>query len=646
MKCSTSVIKQINGSPGRQFDKCDLEKPCHQNQHQHQQCAKFALEMQAELTRLLQSLDGSQYGQYKQLLGRQFNFEQFTLQFDRIQADAFAPPSRIRIRIPQTQAQFPGECYSTRVRAVATAHFLSRVVHDTLSELQGSSKDTSSGSGGGRGGWGSAKGGVLSIDCPGQEVIERTSVTISGSTVEVRLTASLPAAGRTILGTVAQRMLLGVLPQLVRQALVHASIDARALQGLITCVEDQECLRAQLAESGLVAFVGDGAVLPRSSGVNSLPLSGAGVVAFRSPQSLQRTFTLRSGRQVTGMGVPHGVTLICGGGFNGKSTLLQALELGVYNHVPGDGRELVVTDAAAAKIKAEEGRHVSGTDIRPFINHLPFAKDTARFSTSDASGSTSMAASIQEALEAGATAMLFDEDTCATNFLIRDGRMQRLVAQRREPITPLVSRIRELWSAHRVSCVLVVGGCGDYLDVADTVIDMCEYSPADATERARAIAAEMPVSIEPPSTSYGAVPSRTIVVAAELGRSSKPPKVLSRSSIALFPWDSSAGKTEGGSEAESYAAPTSEQGMQPVLDLSALDQLVSSSQTRSIARIVHALAQTGAKRKTMRDWLDSVDDQSLDGLCAALGCTGDLARPRRLEVAQAINRLRYARMDS
>ncbi|KAJ2717275.1 hypothetical protein H4R19_000027 [Coemansia spiralis] len=585
---------------------------------------------QPELASLLQSLDDKQYGQYKLLAGRRFDFGRFTLAFDKIQADAFALPSRIRVFVDQGTAQIPSAFYSSGVRAVSSAHFLSQHIHQTLLQLQADQP------GHGRAaGWQAAKGGALAIDFPGQEVLERTSALVSAAGVEVRLTASLPAAGRTILGDRAQRMLLDVLPRMVDQALLFSSIDGREMQSFIECVEDQEHLRAQLAPNNLVAFIGDGSVLPRASGISNLPLAAESTVRFKSPESLRVSFNLPNRGKVAGMGVPQGVTLVCGGGFHGKSTLLQAIERGVYNHVPGDGRELVVTDATATKVKAEEGRSVCQTNISPFISNLPFGKDTDSFSTADASGSTSMAASIQEAIEVGASALLFDEDTCATNFLIRDRRMQQLVPQDCEPITPLVSRVRELWTAKRVSSILVIGGCGDYLDVADTVVGMHRYEPANVTSKARAIASDMPVSIAKPIVPHGPVRPRTVAVPRALA-SHKPPKAKTRWTISLFL------PASRDLQAADSAGVEEEPEDLPELDLSALDQLVSASQTRSIARIIHAAA-LDARRRTMCELLADADAKTLDGLSSGGGVVGDLARPRGIEVALAINRLRCLR---
>ncbi|KAJ2078038.1 hypothetical protein H4R24_004753 [Coemansia sp. RSA 988] len=609
------------------------------------------IKVQPELYSLLESMDGKQYGRYKQLAGRRFDFGGFTLFFDSVQSDAYAPPSRMRVCIRQSTAGFPETYYASKHRSIASAHYLTQSVHRALTRVQMGQVER-----GGSEGWHSAKGGVIAIDFPGQEVLERTSVTISDNGIEARLVAGLPATGRTIMGAAAQRMLLEALPRVVQQSLLRSSIDTQEMLALVRSIEDQEHMRTQLSMKNMVAFIGNGSVLPRSSGVSSLPLTAPSTVRFQSPKSMETTFELPNQGKVEGMGISQGVTLICGGGFNGKSTLLQAIELGVYNHVSGDGRELVITEPTATKIKAEEGRSVCSTDIRPFINNLPLGKDTRCFSTADASGSTSMAASIQEAIEAGASTLLFDEDTCATNFLVRDGRMQQLVAQGSEPITPLISRVRELWETKGVSSILVIGGCGDYLDVADAVICMHEYRPLDITARARDIAQRMPVTIERPLTKYGVVPERIVSVPRELV-THKPPRAKTRRAISLFPSTSSGSSpgpamSSGGlgslaSTAVDNSSPpgvVDEPGMLPELDLSALDQLVSTSQTRSIAQIIHSAA-LDQHRRTIRELIEDANSKTLDELHAGRDMAGNLARPRMIEVALAINRLRYAQMQ-
>ena len=191
---------------------------------------------------------------------------------------------------------------------------------------------------------------------------------------------------------------------------------------------------------------------------------------------------------------PRVLTLIVGGGYHGKSTLLQAIERGVYNHIYGDGREWVVTDPTAVKIRAEDGRRIENVDISSFIHNPPLNKNTEEFSTENASGSTSQAANIVEAVEAGTQLILFDEDTSATNFMIRDERMQRLVSNEKEPITPFIDRVRELYEDHNISTIMVMGGSGDYFEVADTVIMMDNYLPEDVTMDAKKIKEELPIN--------------------------------------------------------------------------------------------------------------------------------------------------------
>ena len=157
------------------------------------------------------------------------------------------------------------------------------------------------------------------------------------------------------------------------------------------------------------------------------------------------------------------------------------MELGIYSHIPGDGREYVATDPKAVKIRAEDGRFVEKVNISPFIKSLPLLRDTLRFSTDNASGSTSQAANIMEALEMGARVLLIDEDTSATNFMIRDRRMQELVQKAHEPITPFIDKVRQLYQDQRVSTILVMGGSGDYFEAADTVIWMNNYRPFAVT---------------------------------------------------------------------------------------------------------------------------------------------------------------------
>jgi predicted ABC-class ATPase len=494
-------------------------------------------------------------------------------------------------------------------RSVALASFLACAFADAAGRV--------------RGGRGSGKSGIVEIDRPGQEVLERTAVLVSERFVEARFVAGLPAAGRRILGREAEAMLLGDLPEIVRGSLFYASNDPAAIERAVLANEDADFLRAALDSMGLVAFVADDSVLPRRSGVDDRPLAG-GAIPFESPPSLRASIDLPNAGRVTGMGIPRGVTLVVGGGFHGKSTLLAAIERGVYNHIPGDGRELVVTDPAAMKIRAEDGRRVEGVDISSFIGGLPFGARTDFFSSDNASGSTSQAANIIEALEAGARVLLIDEDTAATNFMIRDQRMRELVVDENEPITPFVDKVRILYEEKGVSTVLVAGGSGDYFDVADTVIWMNAYVPIDATAEAKAIAARYLGERKSEDRGrFGDVAARVPL-----------PESI----------DPSRGRREVSIRVHSRHAV---QFGEETLDLSAVSQIVDASQTRAIAEAIrHARGKWMDGQRSIKEILDAVEsDVARSGLdVLSRYPVGDLAALRSLELAAALNRLRSLRV--
>ncbi len=421
------------------------------------------------LRSLLHRLDGRGYGGYKELLHQEFHFPGFHLRFLRVQPDPFAPPSVVQLRMDQQVAKYPPALMELPVQRTALRDFLQRRFWQALRPYP-----------------------ELSIDPPGNEILDRTGCLINSDEVVVRLTVQLPASGRRIRGYQAATLLCEQLPAVVMEVLPYDRQPLDRLQKHLEVAIDAETIRSRLAEMGLVAFIANGSILPRESGISENPMPSPPAVPFQSPPELECEFEVPHHGRIRGMGIPEGVTLIVGGGFHGKSTLLRALERGVYLHIPGDGREFVVTNPTAVKIRAEDGRCVHNVNISPFIAHLPMKIDTAHFSTENASGSTSQAANIIEALEAGAEVLLIDEDTSATNFMIRDARMQALIAKDREPITPFIDRVRQLYEEHGVSTILVMGGSGDYFDVADTVIAMVEYRPLNVTEQAKTVAQQYP----------------------------------------------------------------------------------------------------------------------------------------------------------
>ncbi|HSH46042.1 MAG TPA: ABC-ATPase domain-containing protein, partial [Longimicrobiales bacterium] len=431
-----------------------------------------------DLDRSLRELDGKGYPAYKKVKGA-YQGPGLTLHIDHVQGDPFAEPSRLRAVLEPDDAGLPEWAYATPDRRRATADYINRHLSLALQEASGAA--------------GSGKSGELRVLRPAQEVLGRTALQVSDrGGVEARFRAGFPAKGRRILGDAAADLLTSSLIRALEASLFARALDQQALRQHVETVEDAVALRGQLAARGLVAFVADEARLPRRSGVDDRPLEGHAVVPFRAPAPLRVTLETPNAGSVTGMGVPEGVTLIVGGGYHGKSTLLRALERGVYDHIPGDGRERVVARADAVKVRAEDGRRVAGTDISNFIGALPGGGDTTRFETLNASGSTSQAAAIVEALEVGTSCLLLDEDTSATNFMIRDARMQALIAAEHEPITPFIDRASQLHRDLGVSTVVVEGGSGDYFDIADTVVAMRSYVPDEVTQRAREVAREQP----------------------------------------------------------------------------------------------------------------------------------------------------------
>ncbi len=551
-----------------------------------------------ELERMLLRIDGRGYRAYKDLQGGRFRFGDFELVVDHVQGDPFAAPSRVRALVPWKVAGLPETVLVTGPRRRATRDFLARAFRGAARPVR-----------------------ELSIDAGGQTVLDRSACLLTDAGVELRFFVDLPGAGRRILGRRAVEILVEHLPGIVARACRADRLDLEALERHCAVVEDQVALRAALGEVGLAAFVADGALLPRRSGVDDRPLADG--VAFEAPENLRVELEAPNAGTVSGMGIPRGITLIVGGGFHGKSTLLRAIQDGVWDHVPGDGREGVVTDPTAVKIRSEDGRSVSGVDISPFIDHLPHGKPTRDFTTELASGSTSQAAALQEALEAGARTLLVDEDTSATNFMIRDERMQALVSKDREPITPFVDRIRELRDNLGVSTILVMGGSGDYFDHADTVIQMDAYRPLDVTERAHEVARTHATGRREEQETPLTAPGERLLDP----RSVQPERKPGRVKVGVRGLDTLIlGRTD--------------------VDLRAVEQLADPSQLRTVGWILARLAREGAgpvaPMPVIRRWLERLAGGDWDGLTGHPD--GDLALPRLQEVMAALDRLRGVRM--
>ena len=557
-----------------------------------------------QLKSALNKLDGQKYGTYKQLKGT-YQFDRFKLAIDHVQVDPYAPPSKMRIIMNRDTAGIPAELLDSKDKIIAVADFLTRAFSESIKKHKNGAKMNS-------------KNIKILIDRPGEEILERTSVVIDEHELEVRFEVGLPAAGRRILGKAAADIITGILPKIADDSLLYQNLDQKGLEKQVSLVLDQMHIRQVINRKNLVAFVADGAILPRNSGVSDKPLEGA--VPFSSPDNLKVTIDLPSGNAVTGMGIAEGIALIVGGGYHGKSTLLQALERGVYNHVPGDGREMVITRSDAAKIRAEDGRNIEKVNISTFINNLPAKKDTRAFSTENASGSTSQAANVMEALESDASLLLIDEDTSATNFMIRDARMQKLIAPDKEPITPFSEKVKPLYDDENVSTILIVGGSGDYFDVADQVLMMDEYRLKDVTDAAKEIAAsDADKKGNMSDEKFGEI-SQRIPLKSGFAKSGKDDRLKAKGRTTIM------------------------YGKEPI-ELAGLEQLVDDSQTNCIAVMIDYLRHNVLDDTlTLSEAVDQVykhmERNGLDALSPYSGHPGNLARPRKQEFIGALNRYR------
>ncbi|MCI9627185.1 MAG: ABC-ATPase domain-containing protein [Clostridia bacterium] len=434
----------------------------------------------ADLKELLKSINGKSYGAYKSLAG-DYVFPAYTLCIDHVQGDPFAAPSKVRVVISAKENGFPAALFDTYEKKTALEDCLLRGFARQVYRYSGKA----AGSGGS---------GRISVSRCGQEVLERSAMQIAPERLEARFEIGFPARGRTVLAFELEKILFDYLPEIVRQSLFYENLDARAVAAAVDLADDQAAIRRELDARGLAAFVADGAILPRESGISDRPMRGG--VPFTAPESMAVTLNLPHHGRLRGMGIARGVTLVVGGGYHGKSTLLHALERGVYNHIAGDGREYVVTESSATKIRAEDGRAITDCNISAFISGLPGGRDTTRFRSENASGSTSQAANIAEAIEAGAKLLLIDEDTSATNFMIRDDLMQQLIHRDKEPITPFLELVRPLYEQRGISTILVVGSSGTYFHAADTVVQMDCYELKEITAQAKKVAGEVPPHLQ------------------------------------------------------------------------------------------------------------------------------------------------------
>ena len=559
----------------------------------------------AELKQLLDRIDHRGYPAYKDTKG-QYQFQGYVFSIDHVQGDPFASPSKVSVQVKGSTAGFPEELYKGRHQRAALQDEMTRQFYHAIQKYAFRAK-------------GSGKSGLISVSKCGQEVLERTACEINpkNGDVKLRFEVGFPANGRTINAREMEKIVYEFLPECVEQSLFYKNCDKKRVRSIIDLAEDQQYIRDELEKNDLIAFVANGAILPRESGVSDKPMKGA--VRFQSPKEMEVTMKLPHKGEISGMGIRRGITLIVGGGYHGKSTLLKALELGVYNHIKGDGREYVITKDDAMKIRAEDGRSIKKTDISMFINDLPNGKDTREFYTEDASGSTSQAANVIESMEAGASVMLIDEDTSATNFMIRDELMQRVIHRDMEPITPFIDRILELYQVYGISTVIVAGSSGAYFHIADTIIQMDRYEPKEITKLAKETAKDFPAmsGMENPAE------KPVFIRCPRQGRGFKPNDRIKMKTM---------GKEMVQLNREN-------------IDLRYVEQLADTEQVSALGYCVrYAEKHLFQGKDSIQNVVDKLEEkicrEGLSSLCESNASVANLAMPRRQEIFACLNRYR------
>lgn len=540
----------------------------------------------------LKKIEKQNYRAYQQIKGS-YDFTDFEFHIDHVQSDPYAAASRVRAFRKWAPTGLEWLKEQSSAYQIAARDYIAR-------QFAAFAKQENS----------------VSVSITGQTVLDSTSVVFTEEGIELRFRVNLPAEGRSILAKKASNILTFHLPKYIRKATLERELDIADLKHHCEVVEDQVALREQLEANNLVAFVANGSVLPRLAGNCDYPMKDA--IPFTSPSSMEVTLHRPNQGFIKGMGIPAGVTLIVGGGFHGKSTLLNALERSIYDHIPGDGREGVVTLNDACKIKAEDGRSIHNLNLSNYINHLPFGKQTTDFSTQDASGSTSQAAWLQESIESGASAIMIDEDTSATNFMIRDERMQALVSKGDEPITPFVDRVGQLRDELNISTIIVMGGSGDYLDVADTVIQMQDYQAVDVTDKAREV-----IKLHPTERQNECEKPLELI----------PPRHVDCAHLQQLLVDGKFRVSGKGAKSLRFGKET--------IDIEALEQLESNSELNAIGWTLFQLAQQPGWSMHPPKAIESILEGNWSG---NMPNSGDLAKPRVVDVLASLNRLRAAKM--
>jgi predicted ABC-class ATPase len=552
-----------------------------------------------EFIEIIEGIDGRSREEFAKLVG-DFDFSRYVVKIGRLRPDGRSFP--LSVRVPQIIAGFPEEIFETPIRRMALEDYLIRNLATAIEEISSFDEE-----------------GVayrnIEIATPGQKILPRTSMLVSDEYIETHLAVRLPLRDELIDGEKLEDIFFEELQELVVSTLIYCNLDYDELSSFLDIMEDAGRIRQLLASQGLISFVGEGSLLKREPFTDDVDL-------FQAPlmidEKLKTSIDVPNAGTVSGLGIKDGITLIIGDEYSGRCDLIAAISAGIYNHVPGDGREFVASMPDTVYISEEPGRSVQKVDISPFV--ISEDEGFAEFSSDAADGFESEAAALVENIEVGARILLFDESTSSPAFLAGDERIGGLISGGDPRTVPLAARARQL--TEEIGAALVVAGnrnISAFIPVADTILLIEDYTVSDITEQAKALGIAE-IKVEESTRGFQELADRKRWVVP--------------SSI-----DPSLGKEDA--HIVAYEKQLLEFGRN-LIDLSVIEQLADSDQTRTIGQVLYYLKlRYLGESNSLNSLLDYVDrDLSTEGLaCLSPEFRSDLARPRRYEIAAALNRL-------
>ena len=558
-----------------------------------------------EFFNLLAEIDGKPFAEYERLLG-DFDFARYVIKCSKIEITRDAENPVFNIRVPQSIAELPGHLYDSPVRRTALEDYLVRnlcAVTERIARFNES-------------GW--ARRNILIAE-PGQKILPRTAVIVTKEYIDARIRIALPykvyATGeRLVDAEMARKVFFEDLPEVVSSSIFCCNLDLDEAEEFVNGMEDADRVRQTLSTLGLVSFVGEGSLLAREPN-SDLP-DYERIAPFEVSESAQTEIEVPNSGKIIGLGIPVGLTVVLGDAANGRKDFMSAIAAGVFNHIPGDGREAVVTVSDAVQIEVDRGRSVQEVNITPFLSEAEDG-NPASYSTRSADSFISQAAGTIEALEVGARVLIFDENTSASAFLTTDARVAALLGS--TPRASLAQRARQIVDELGIS--LVIGGenlVAEYIPLADTVLKVEDFQVTNITEEAKALNLALPPE------------AAAVNLGPMLGRS----RWIMPSSI-----DAAVGNKDVVIEAVDLKAI---QFGRSVIELDSVPQIADESQTLTLGLLLYyAKLRYMQEGYPLREMLDMIDrDLSSEGLgTISRDLRGDLARPRRYELAAALNRL-------